>query len=167
MATDVVMYEQTALLNWLASVESEMHGAGRHAQAQGVRSIIARIKRGSRGRFPGATTASKAQADRDADEGTVARLEAEIEVQDTLRDVRTRLQELVVRTRRHRVGELMRHYKPILEQMTPGTSELAPYGDHNRRDLRGAISAWISKHWGKGAGYTTTTDQGVGVMRLF
>lgn len=46
------------------------------------------------------------------------------------------------------IGALVNHYRPFIEPMTPGDCVTVPFGSFSPRELRSAMSAWMTTHWG-------------------
>lgn len=61
------------------------------------------------------------------------------------------------RTMHVRRGEYLRHFKPFIENVAPGTGAYVPVGELDPRGLARAVSAWCVSTWGKG-NFNTSLD---------
>lgn len=71
------------------------------------------------------------------------------------------------RTMHVRRGDYLRHFRPYVESIAPGTGGYVPVGDIDPQRLARAVSAWCVSAWGKG-NFSTSLDlagQRVAVFR--
>lgn len=65
-------------------------------------------------------------------------------------------------------GELNQYFMPFVEKMKPGEQVNVPFDKYECERLRGALSAWLVKHWGKGNSITAVNRESkvVEVLRV-
>jgi hypothetical protein len=73
-----------------------------------------------------------------------------------------------IRKMHRKHGDLVRYYRPLIQNMEVGNCVSVPYGpfDSEREELAGAISAWCAQNWGAKTAMTHTTDTEVEVLRI-
>lgn len=69
------------------------------------------------------------------------------------------------RTFKHPPGTMHRFYYPLIKDMQPGDVVAIKNFDFEPRELQGAVSAWASEHWGKGAYKTCINGPDVEILR--
>jgi hypothetical protein len=62
-------------------------------------------------------------------------------------------------------GTLYKFYHPLIKDMKVGDVVVVKNFDYEARALQGAISAWASEHWGKGAYRTCVVGPDVEILR--
>lgn len=65
-------------------------------------------------------------------------------------------------------GELNHYFLPLVEKMKPGEQVNVPFDRYECERLRGALSAWLVKKWGKGNTITSVNRESkvVEVLRV-
>jgi len=71
------------------------------------------------------------------------------------------------KTYKHPPGTMHRFYYPLIKDMKVGDVVAIKNFDFEPRELQGAVSAWASEHWGKGAYKTCTVGQDVEILRCY
>lgn len=69
------------------------------------------------------------------------------------------------KTFKHPPGTMHRLYYPLIKDMQPGDVVAIKNFDFEPRALQGAVSAWASEHWGKGAYKTCIVGPDVEILR--
>jgi len=71
------------------------------------------------------------------------------------------------RTFKHKPGTMHRFYYPLIKDMKVGDVVVLKNFDFDASDLQGAITAWASEHWGKGAYKTCVVGPDVEILRCY
>ena len=71
------------------------------------------------------------------------------------------------RTFKHQPGTMHRFYYPLIKDMKVGDVVVVKNFDYEARALQGAISAWATEHWGKGAYKTCVVGPDVEILRCY
>ena len=65
------------------------------------------------------------------------------------------------------IGALVSHYRPFLKTMNPGDCVEVPFGQFAARELRSAMTAWMSVNWGSKSYICVQKDAGFEVLRVY
>ena len=71
------------------------------------------------------------------------------------------------KTYKHPPGTMHKFYHPLIKDMKVGDVVCIKNFDFDARDLQGAVSAWASEHWGKGAYKTCVVGPDVEILRCY
>ena len=69
------------------------------------------------------------------------------------------------KTFKHPPGTMHRFYYPLIKDMKVGDVVVIENFDFDARDLQGAVSAWATEHWGRGAYKTCVVGPNVEILR--
>jgi hypothetical protein len=69
------------------------------------------------------------------------------------------------KTFKHPPGTMHRFYYPLIKDMKVGDVVVIENVDFDARDLQGAVSAWATEHWGRGAYKTCVVGPNVEILR--